>query len=437
MSKVAVIGAGISGVAAAFYLQKYGAEVDLYESGDRIGGRIGSECHDGRWVDFGGKNIGHKYRRFREFVAEIGGLDFEFFGFNTSQVVNGKVVALSKEKDRLFNIFRVLSLAGFGGTMRLFPLIQAVQKDNQQGFLNTPYFNAIAEQFDSKPLSSFFPKGCADHLIRPVTVRMNGAEPEECYPGNFGSNLALVLDSYEQLKQGMHGMLERFESCLQSVRFLTGHHVQTVEQSKGFTRLHYVTGEKKSSAEYDGIIVALPAVQAVSLFNDTLPELAALLGQVRYYPVAVAIVRYREHVFPNTQRAMVFDGSAPLSNAGAYGINDLNFVRYTFSGIEARKLILTETNSENVISIAEKIIERFFNVKGNKRENYVYKYLDPGLCAYSQYHHKLLEKLDHILGSFRNIGLTGDYWRGASIEACFRSAEEAVGKLIYENAPQA
>ena len=152
-----------------------------------------------------------------------------------------------------------------------------------------------------------------------------------------------------------------------------------------------------------------------------------------YYPVAVAVVKYRNDIFQSDLRAMIFDNSSFLSNAGAYGINDLDLVRYTFSGVAARKLISSETNSENLISIAEKIIEEYFNVKGNKREDYVYRYLDPGLCAYSSYHYKLLQKIEQVLGPFRNIGLTGDYWRGASIEACFRSAEEAVQKLIYMN----
>ncbi len=432
MSRVAVIGAGISGIAAAFYLQKHGFDVDLYESSNRIGGRIGSECLERRSLDFGGKNIGRKYRRFREFVTELGELDFEYFGFNTSQVINGKVVRLSKEKKRTYNLLRVFSLAGFAGTMRLLPLLQAVRKDSGQGFLNTSYFNAIADRFDEKSLASFFPKGCTDHLIRPVTVRMNGAEPEEYYPGNFGSNIALVLDSYEQLKQGMQTMLERFQANAGSIKLFTAHHVTTIEQSKGRTTLHYTNAEKTSSAEYNRVIVALPAVQATALFSNTLPELAAILGQVRYYPVAVAIVRYRDNVFSDTQRAMVFDSSSPLSNAGAYGINDLDIVRYTFSGKTARSLITNESIPEEVVSLGEKIIKPYFTIRQNRRQDFIYKYIFPGLCAYSPYHYRMLENLDGHESSLNGLCFTGDYRRGASLEACFRAAAESVDRLMQQ-----
>ncbi|MCG8343328.1 MAG: FAD-dependent oxidoreductase [Chlorobiales bacterium] len=439
MSKVAVIGGGISGIASAYYLNQHHVDVDLYDAAESIGGRIGSGFLDDRPVDFGGKNIGRKYKRFRSFVSDYGDLPFEYFGFNTSQVIGRKIIKINKEKAGLYNLIRLFYLSGLKGFVRLYPLVQAVKSDYKQGALNSSYFNHVADQNDHHSLSVFFGKRCARYLIRPVTVRMNGAEPDECYPGNFGSNLALALDSYEQLQGGMSGLLQAFSTGTSRTRVFTGYNVHRLEFDPGSSNviIKCYNKAKNEELEYKKVLLALPAKEAAPLFKYSLPELSEPLETVMYYPVAVAIAKYQKDVFQSDLRAMVFDNSSLLSNAGAYGINDLDLVRYTFSGIAARKLISSETNSENVISIAEEIIEKYFNVKGNTRESYVYKYLDPGLCAYSPYHYKLLEKIEHILNPFRNISLAGDYWRGASIEACFRSAEEAVRKLIYENAPQA
>jgi len=439
MSKVAVIGGGISGIASAYYFNQHHIDVDIYDAAESIGGRIGSGFLGDFSVDFGGKNIGRKYKRFRRFVSDFGDLPFEYFGFNTSQVIGGKVIKINKEKAGLYSLMRLFYLCGLKGFIRLYPLVQAVKGDYTQGALNSSYFNDVADQNDHHSLSLFFGKRCSRYVIRPVTVRMNGAEPEECYPGNFGSNLALALDSYEQLQGGMSGLLQAFSAGASSTRIITGYNVHRLEFDSSSSNVNLICYNKAKSKElkYKKVLLALPAKDASLLFKYSLPGLSELLEKVVYYPVAVAIAKYQKDVFQSDLRAMVFDNSSLLSNAGAYGINDLDLVRYTFSGIASRKLITSETNPENVISIAEKIIEKYFNVKGNKRENYVYKYLDPGLCAYSSYHYKLLEKIDHILDPFCNIGLTGDYWRGASIEACFRSAEEAVQKLIYKNAPQA
>ncbi|NOZ37691.1 MAG: FAD-dependent oxidoreductase [Gammaproteobacteria bacterium] len=54
MSKVAVIGAGVMGLACAYDLLKQGHEVDIYEADDRIGGMA---AH----FDFAGLNIERYY----------------------------------------------------------------------------------------------------------------------------------------------------------------------------------------------------------------------------------------------------------------------------------------------------------------------------------------------------------------------------------------
>jgi oxygen-dependent protoporphyrinogen oxidase len=432
MKRTAVIGGGISGIASAFYLNLQGIPVDLFEAGVRPGGRIGSECLDGRWLDFGGKNIGKRYRRFRDFIDSIGGMEFEYFGFSTSQLLDGRVVSINKEKASWYNALRFLQLCGLPGVFRLFPLAMAIKKDHQQGFLNTGYFNGIAERSDSDSLAAYFSGRCVQHVIRPVTVRMNGAEPDECYPGNFGSNLSLLLDSYEQLSESMYSMIGMFVNGSTLTRMLTGHRVTSISRAaSGCTvTLGYDHGGEPHTALYDRVVAALPAAQLWPLLGHDFPEAATLLREVRYFPVSVAVVKYRDSVFPEDRRAMVFDETYPLSNAGAYGTGDLDLVRYTFSGRESRKLISASMQPQAVTELGERIIKPYFNIDGNRRESFLYKYLPLGLCAYSPYHHRLLEKLDRLFSPDKGLVLTGDYWRGASIEACFTASFEAVEKLL-------
>ena len=53
MKPVAVIGAGITGLTAAFYLQRKGIPVTVYEATDRVGGVIQSLRQDGYLAEFG------------------------------------------------------------------------------------------------------------------------------------------------------------------------------------------------------------------------------------------------------------------------------------------------------------------------------------------------------------------------------------------------
>ncbi len=434
MTRIAVIGGGVSGIASAFYLRQRNFEVDLYESEDQIGGRIGSEMLLGRWLDFGGKNIGKNYPLFRDFVRECGVNDYEYFGFNTSQMINGRIVRINKEGAKLLNTLRFISLCGFDGIRKLYPHVRAILKDRRQGVLNSDYFNRIAEQYDNVSLAGYLKEPCLSHVVRPVTVRMNGAEPDECYPGNFGSNLALIIDSYEQLKKGMHGMLDAFQASARdsSLRILTGHWVTSVssDQGSGCITIGLLHKGVSSTAVYDKVISALPAIRLSVLLDELLPDASALLKKIRYYPVAIAIVKYRRDVFQKSQRAMVFDHTIPLSNAGAYGINDLDLVRYTFSGRVSRSVIYETSAPEDVVALGEKIAGPYFTIRDNMRESFAYRYIVEGLCAYSPLHHHLLRDIDKMLEPFTGFGATGDYRRGASIESCFRAAGECVDKLL-------
>lgn len=76
----AVVGTGASGIAAAYYLQQHGVDVELIEREEQLGGRIGSCMLGDRLMEMGGKNIGKNYHLFREFSAAMGNHPYEFLG---------------------------------------------------------------------------------------------------------------------------------------------------------------------------------------------------------------------------------------------------------------------------------------------------------------------------------------------------------------------
>ncbi len=59
--KVAVIGAGLSGLSAAITLQDAGCEVEVFESSDRVGGRVATDIIDGYRLDRGFQLINSRY----------------------------------------------------------------------------------------------------------------------------------------------------------------------------------------------------------------------------------------------------------------------------------------------------------------------------------------------------------------------------------------
>jgi oxygen-dependent protoporphyrinogen oxidase len=253
---------------------------------------------------------------------------------------------------------------------------------------------------------------------------MNGAEPEQYYLGCLGSNLRMIFDSYDQLTHGMSELLDRFARTLpvslntRVVRLLwSGSRVTGVELEQGGVR------ERR---QYHAVVLALPAVASARLLAGT--PLQSRLEAVSYNPVTLIVARYARPIFNPRVRAIVFDAKSPLSNAGCYGVNDLDVVRYTLSGRIAAGIAET-ADPGAVLGIAEAELRRFLPVNASERVDYVYKHFRHGLCAYGPYHHRFLHKLLDWESGVSGITLTGDYVRGASIEACFQAAFDSVARL--------
>jgi oxygen-dependent protoporphyrinogen oxidase len=72
VSSVAIIGAGITGLTAAFYLKRQGIPVTVYESSSRVGGVIRSLKRDGYLAEFGPNTILETSPRIGQLVRDAG-----------------------------------------------------------------------------------------------------------------------------------------------------------------------------------------------------------------------------------------------------------------------------------------------------------------------------------------------------------------------------
>lgn len=421
--RVAVVGAGMSGIAAAHALSQAGYKPEILEAGPTLGGRAGSMQLGDKNIDIGGKNIGRKYLRFREFIRQYGSPPLEFFGINSSTVRNGRLHTLDSQK-KLSSLWHVLRLVGAKDFVRLAQLARVVRGSPEEGMLGGAHFSQLSEQRDHLPLSAWFGKDTVDGFLRPITLRMNGAEPDRYFFGCLGSNLRMIFDSYDQLTHGMSELLDRFARTVPVS--LNTRVVRLLWSGSRVTGVELEHAGNRERRHYDAVVLALPAVASARLLEGT--QIQSALEAVSYNPVTLIVARYSRPIFDHEVRAIVFDAESPLSNAGCYGVNDLDVVRYTLSGRVAAN-IAEGAEPAFVLRLAEAQLRRFLPVSERDRIAYVYKHFRHGLCAYGPYHHRLLQQLTAWEGSVSGLTLTGDYVRGASIEACFQAAFESVARL--------
>src|SRR5689334_19563705 len=422
-----VVGAGASGLAAAFFLKQRGLASLVIERDNTLGGRMGTVNLGDRAIDCGGKNIGRRYTLFRAFAASLGAHRFEYFGLNSSQVIDGRITTF-EARSRWKTLRDITRGVAASDVLRFAHLLWRVKSNDAAGYLGSPLSRRLAARYDQRPASQYFSPEFCRRVLRPMSVRMNGAETDEIYVGNLGSNLRMILDTYEQFEHGLSPLLRDVRQRY-DVRLGTSVESLLVDGGR-------VCGVRARTAEGNpvdlqaaGVVIATPAHAAATLVEPLLPRLAEQLRTVAYYPVGLVVAEYDRPVFTSGVRAFVFGEDEILSNAGAYGINDLNVVRYTFSGKTARPYLTAGVAPEELLARAEQALGRFVPLAPEWRRRFVARQFNPGLCAYVPHHGRFLDRVSQELDTVPGIHLTGDYMHGASIEACFRAAAACVDRL--------
>jgi protoporphyrinogen/coproporphyrinogen III oxidase len=424
--RYAIVGAGLSGLAAAWYLQRRGAETHVIERDGEVGGRAGSGQLGERIMTLGGKNIGRGYTRFRAFTQSLGEYPYEHFGINSSRVIDGRVRTF--DSGSRAHALRQLRGVPPRDLMRLGRLVLAVRRDPRLRYLDAACCARLGQRYHGESVEGAFGVRLRELLLRSLTVRVSAAEPDEVPMASVLPYLGMIVDSYDQLSGGMHEVLDAAarRSC---VRLRTEARGLLIED--GHIRgLELFTADGESVAErFDGVLLATHAHAAARLLELLAPRVAALLMEVRYFPVTVLLAEYERPVFDTRVRAVVFGAEEPLSNAGAYGLNDLNIVRYTFSGRTSRGLAEREPDPESLAALAESKLAPYASLAENPRRALLARRISPGLCAYHPDQAAFLGDLSAAAPELPGLTLTGDYLRGCSIEACFAAAEEAVAGI--------
>jgi len=423
--RYAIVGGGLSGLASAWYLQGRGAETHIFESADELGGRAVSGRLGDRLLTLGGKNIGRSYTRFRAFTSSHGEHRYEYFGINSSRVIDGHMLTFdSQHRGEMLANLRGISARDVA---RLVPLAFTLKRDSNARYLSQERCRSLAQRYDGGSVQDVFSPRLRELILRSLTVRVSAAEPDEVPMSNVMPNVGMMTDSYDQLTDGMHGVVA---AAARHSQVNLGTTVEgLVHDDDGSCAVIATSTGAPEREKFDGIVVATHAHAASRLLKPTAPLAASALGEVRYFPLLVLLVEYQRPVFNSRVRAVVFGPEEALSNAGAYGTGDLNLVRFTFSGRRARALTEQEPDPEQLVGIAEAALAPHADVLGNPRRAMTAHRFLPGLCAYHHDQAGFLERLRSAEAAMAGVHLTGDYLRGCSIEACFAAAEQTVAAI--------
>ncbi len=286
-SRVAVVGGGPAGLAAAWRLASHGASVVVFESAERVGGRMRTEeAHGIRW-DSGVQLLGSMYTATLRVLRGCGaerlverspGRDALWRGGRPHEVVYGSPASM------LASGALPLSTKLRLGT-RYLPFL-----NRNAGSLEIHAPERAAEAgLDRESIASWgereIGRDFVEMMAYPLLASFYGTAPEEASAALYhvlarhGTNVQILA---------LHGGAGAFAGVVTEALARAGGEVRTGVQVREVRRVGdgVVLAGEGGEERFDAAVVAVPAPVARDLVSAALPEVAAWLAPVEVRPTA-------------------------------------------------------------------------------------------------------------------------------------------------------
>jgi oxygen-dependent protoporphyrinogen oxidase len=305
---ITILGAGISGLATAFLLNKQGFEITVLESKKEPGGSMVTRSEDGFLIDYGPNSGLETTPLIGQIVEAVGLKDEMIYAFEKA---NKRYVLKNNELHALPTTpVAFLKTKLFSPKAKLRLLAEPFSRTSHEG-----YYQSISE-FVKRRLGQEF----LDYAVNPFVAGIFAGNPdnlsvksalpklyrlEEVYGGLFKG---FVLGAKERKKRseqskqsakmfsfikGMQSFPEAIAAKLNGkVRYSCK--VKSVAKSGSKFRVLYGHNDKSEEMMTDVVLSTVPAYRAASIFEDWGNELVGHLNNIYYPPVKVLYLGFKK-----------------------------------------------------------------------------------------------------------------------------------------------
>ena len=457
MTRIAIIGGGISGLSAAFALEEYrrggvALEYVLYESSARFGGVLLTERVDGCLIEAGPDSFLSEKPWAAELCRKLG-LGDQIIGSNDSErktyiVVKGQLVPMP---DGLMFMVptRILPavfspLFSFGAKVRMarewFHRRHEREADETVAALVERHYGAEMVERLVDPLLSGVYGGEAQLSVRAVLPRF--AEMEATY-GSLGRGMVAARKRtaevsakplFTSLKNGMEQMVKAIVASLPAASLHANSPVQSLELQNGSWRLGRVSG----SQDFDAVIIAVPAQAAASLLELASGDIASELRGIHYSSSVTVALGYDGKVRQSLPPGVGF--LVPHSEGKRMLAATFVHNKFSHRAPEDRALVrcfLGGTRDEHVIQLSDgemlRIVRQelgqIIGLTAEPRFARVYKWKG-AMAQYRVGHLDRLKRIERLRQQLPGLALAGNAYRGIGVPDCVRSGKEAAEQVL-------
>jgi oxygen-dependent protoporphyrinogen oxidase len=481
MTRIAIIGGGISGLAAAFELEEHrraGADVDyvLYEAAARFGGVLRTEHVDGCIVEAGPDSFITE-KPWASDLCRALGLGDQLIGSNDADrktyiLTHGQLVEmpdglmfmvptkiLPTGLSPLFSWKTKLHMA-----QELFHPPRAVagkddgHDESVAAFVERHYGAEMVDRLADPLLSGVYGGEAASLSVRAVLPRF--AEMERTH-GSLGramlaarKNARKKMSSgprkpapplFTSLRNGMQHLAETVVSRLSPASLLVNAPVQAIQREAESWVVGVHPQARRTGLQSDGfdsVIIALPAAAAAQVLRIVSPELSAELAAIQYSSSITVGLGYDRDVRQSLPPGFGFlvprrEGKRLLAATFVHNKfphrapDDRALLRCFFAGRNAEDV--WALSDEQIVGIVRNELQQILGpqIHGLRAEPLfarVYKWKS-AMAQYGVGHLDRLDRIERLRQQLPGLALAGNAYRGIGVPDCVRSGRDAAKQL--------
>jgi oxygen-dependent protoporphyrinogen oxidase len=290
---VAVIGGGISGLAAGHHLAQSGLKPVVFEKGSFVGGRMSSERVDGFIIDKAAYSFPEFYKNLRGLVHDLGMKSLVQTPGTSSLFTAGEEHPLKVGSPTDFLRFKPLSVKSKKDVVKLFFYAQSLRSALNLGRPSQKTYELEDESASDYLLSHYNPQ-LVERIAYPIFCELFLGIPEK------NSKLALLatLRTLTRFKifafeKGM-GTLPEMLSSRMEIRLETPVLEIDTKGEKGPYEIH-TGGKTPSSHLFDAVVLAVPFPLIPRMIAQLPSDLREYCHHVPYSPsIVVALATERD-----------------------------------------------------------------------------------------------------------------------------------------------
>jgi protoporphyrinogen/coproporphyrinogen III oxidase len=440
MERVAVVGAGIAGLAAAYRLKTAGLNPVVFEKGSFPGGRMSSEQVDGFLFEKAAYTFPEFHKNLTAFLGEVGLAGSLLKTPATSSTFrDGQEYPVKIGSPKDFLTYKLLSLRNKKDMIKLFMYAQTLGRALNLASPTEKTFE-LEKESAAQYLLRDYDKEILEYVAYPIFSEIFLGTPETNSKAAFLATIKnLMRFKIFAFDKGM-GLLPEHLAGLLDVRLNTPVLNIVPKADNGPYEIH-TAGNQPLAEEFDAVISTVPVPLLPKLVQGLPNDLSQHFAQVQYAPSIVTTFAM-DRTFDNTSMincvdrksfsavgTLVFD----QHKGGTRAPQDKSVATVVLSESASRALFQESDDRivEEVIKEVDGIIPNFGDSILFSR---VYRWehgavqLAPGSLARQ---HAMRKAIDECPG---NIYFAGDGLNKSSLEIAFNSGVSAANQLLERNA---